>query len=418
MFPTRYTNLVNDIRKKHGSWADRAAAYLRHADPLADNFRALYPPREQTERDRITRRSLDQMFRQALEHGIGTVRKAPPALQELFGQLEHVPVWLNPELLNLGARTYLRCGAVTGLVLGCCCLPLAYRSAAGNKPLAFTGNLIHRAGRRLTQTGQFFLESCKPGCLNPHASGWQQTVRVRMQHAQMRRLLLDSTRGDWQWREEEWGEPINQLDLAGTCLLFSANLLHHLRGLGFHFSTAETEAVMHLWRYSGYLLGIEPELLCATQTEGARLVDLILDLTGPPDKHSLALTDALMSKAMPVLMESAFPWLASDQAGGPPRRWSARLGRRLAKLLGMTDPEGRSRFCYGLSHGLLGPQAEGLNYPATAWRYTAPVLLRSVIIPLEVSRRLIPGGTGLALRLGARQIQQVMQPRQRPPDGR
>jgi hypothetical protein len=411
MYPTRYTLFVDVVRKKYGSRADTLAAYLSRADPRADNVLALFARHrlDDARRRRVNAqrgRTDAEMFNQALHQGVDSVSRAPPDLRALFEHLEQVPVWLNRELLDLGARTYARCGALSAVMLGCGCLPLAYRSGAGNKPLAFTRQLMDRAVRRLSKTGEFFMLSCLPGALVPHAAGWKKTVEVRMQHAQMRRLLRQMA-----WKEEHWGLPINQLDLAGTSLLFSVNLVRHLRQVGFHFSAAESEAIMHLWRYSGYLLGIEPELLCATETEGRHLAELIFELTGAPDEDSRTLIRALMEVAMPAMMEEALPWLvAACEAEGEARRrgWLGHLGHSVARLMGLTSRSGRARFCYGLSHGLLRGRAAELQYPRTTWRYTAPWLLRTFVAPLETCRRFIPGATRLAHRLGASRLERAM----------
>jgi ER-bound oxygenase mpaB/B'/Rubber oxygenase, catalytic domain len=172
------------------------------------------------------------------------------------------------------------------------------------------------------------------------------------------------------------------------------NLLRNLRKLGFHFSAAESEGVMHLWRYAGYLVGIAPELLRTTETEGANLCNLVLDLSGAPDQHSVELTRVLMQDAMPAPMEASLSWLM--------------------RVTGLISSEGLhkrlGRFCFGLSHGLLGDElASELKYPPTRWRYTAPLLLRLLIRPLEACRRLLPGGTRLASKVGFYQIRRLMQ---------
>jgi len=89
-------------------------------------------------------------------------------------------------------------------------------------------------------------------------------VRVRLIHAQVRRLLLESG----QWRPDAWGAPINQCHMAGTNLMFGVGVLDGLTRLGYRFKSVEREALIHLWRYAGYLLGVENELLIADEFEG------------------------------------------------------------------------------------------------------------------------------------------------------
>jgi hypothetical protein len=381
MFPKRYTSLADDLRKKHGPHADKVARYFSIGDPLADAVAerfARMPPNQGR-----------RMLETALSRGVEAVPEAPTELRALFAQLEDLPLWLDHDLLDLGGQTHLRCSLAWGIVLGCCCLPLAYRSSAGNKPLTRTKQLLKHAVRRLTETNWFVLDTCEPGNLQRHSEGWKTTVKVRLIHAHMRRLLLQ--RGTWQ--QTEWGVPINQVDLAATNLLFSVNVLRHLRRLGFHFNARESEAVMHLWRYSGYLLGVAPELLCATEIEGDRVLTLLLDLAGPPDEDSCQLLKALIDEAMPSLLEKALRPLGTSLTDETQRkRWRTRL----------------ANFCYGLSWGLLGPRVADLPYPRTRWRWTAPLLMRTMIAPMELIRRVMPGATQLLVRLGHTTMQKML----------
>jgi hypothetical protein len=406
MFPTRYTELVN-VRARHGHRADQVAAYFARGDDPADAVVDLF--------NRLAPNRGKRLFDRALEQGIAAVPDAPDVLRALFAQVEETPIWVNPGLLELGSRTQLRCGILWSVTLACSCLPLSYRSAAGIKPLVFSEQFIRRSVRRLSETNRFLVETCSPDGLAQRGPGWKVTLRVRLMHAQMRRLLRRGKQRPW--NEAAWGVPINQVDLAATQLLFSISSLQHLRRLGFHFSPLESESVMHLWRYAGHLLGIVPELLPATETEGAVLKELLLDVAGGPDADSPKLTDALMSTAMPWLIVAALPWLVpvgDDPAAGRAHGRLARLGHGLARFLGLHGrPEATRRqlahFCYGLSHGILGNRvAQDLHYPPTRWRYAAPALLRSFVIPLEACRRLLPGGTRVASWLGHRQMQRLL----------
>ena len=181
-------------------------------------------------------------------------------------------------------------------------------------------------------------------------------------HAQVRLLLQRSDR----WNAAAWGPPISQVDMAYTNLLFSVALVDNLRRVGFHVSTEEGEAVMQVWRYSGYLLGIAAELLCATEPEGRRLLELIRSTQGPPDTDARALTDGAHG---------------AGHSGARPERRAAGPNTALAGL---------ALRCFGLSQALLGrPLAEALQYPKTAWRYLACPLARALIVPIEVCRRLL-----------------------------
>jgi hypothetical protein len=124
---------------------------------------------------------------------------------------------------------------------------------------------------------------CQPDALSRFAEGFAMTVRVRLIHAQVRRLLLESGR----WRDDAWGAPINQCHMAGTNLMFSVGVLDGLSRLGYRFEPVEREALVHLWRYAGYLLGVDPELLTADEIEGNRLLRLMFEFEPEPDDSVL-----------------------------------------------------------------------------------------------------------------------------------
>ena len=106
---------------------------------------------------------------------------------------------------------------------------------------------------------------------------------------------------------------------------------------------------MHLWCYSGHLLGIEPELL-RHRKRRCNLDDKVYNLSGTPDEDSRALIKSLMEEALPTLMGESMP--AWQQA-----------------LMGLSTSEGKSRFCYGLSYALLGPKIVILwNILSMRWR--------------------------------------------------
>jgi len=351
------------------SFDDELAYFYAQADPLADEAAAALG-RLPAGRGR---RALDT----ALSSSLSDVRGVPRELRALFAQVEYVPPWVSWEQIGLGGATYRRCGVLGGFVLASCALPISYSLAAGNKPLVFSGRLEQRSERRLTETARFVFQTCQPGQLRCRAAAWQSTVKVRLMHAQIRRLLKQS--GRW---NPDWGEPINQVYLAHTNLIFSVSQLDHLRRIGFHFSRAEAEAVMQLWRYSGYLLGIEPALLCATEDEGRRLMRLIERAHQAPDRDSQKLTEALMVHALPKLILAGRPG-------------SERHRPRLA------------RCCYGISQALIGSKlAQQLGYPPTLWRHVACRLAWLIIKPIEFLRRIVPGLHAPMVALGTRMIEQ------------
>jgi hypothetical protein len=313
-----------------GARARMYVDFLRRTDPLADAVMQQFSSMPEAE----WRALLDQ----ALTTGIESVPAAPEALRTLFQQLEHVPFWVDRERCNLGGATFLRC-RLGFAVLAMLSLPLIYSWPAGNKALALSGQLMHRASQRLKDTTRYVFAACQPDGFSRFSEGFAMTVRVRLIHAQVRRLLLESG----QWRPDAWGAPINQCHMAGTNLMFSVGVLDGLSRLGYRFERVEREALVHLWRYAGYLLGVEPELLIADEFEGNRLLDMMFAFEPEPDDDSRALVNALM--------QTSFDYVRGFKAGG---FCSVNL-------------------CYGMSQALIGDEhAKALGYPKTGWRWLVP----------------------------------------------
>ena len=365
--PSAYTNLAL-AKQRHGQRADKYVALLWRADPLADAVVEAFAGMAEEEWRR--------MLELALERGIEALPAAPEALRALFAQLDHVPFWVDQEQCNLGGATFLRC-RLGFVALAMLSLPLIYSWPAGNKPLALSGHLMHRASQRLKDTTRYVFSISQPEGLGRFSEGFKMTVKVRLIHAQVRRLLRQST----QWRDDLWGAPINQCHMAGTNLLFSVGVLDALARIGYLFKPTEREALVHLWRYAGYLLGVENELLVAGEWEGHRLLDLIFTLEPKPDEDSRTLVHALM--------QTSFDYLHGFKAA---RACSVKL-------------------CYGISRALLGEErAEALGYPKTFWRWLVPAVWPATRL-IERARCLSPAVQGLAKVAGPKAFRHLLSER-------
>ena len=101
--------------------------------------------------------------------------------------------------------------------------------------------------------------------------------------------IMDSStncvEGTWDVREN--GVPINQEDMMGTLLSFSTNVLETIEKIGSPFLTRrEKEAYLHLWRYIGYLIGVQEDVNPCTSIERAQgaLESVVLHLLHPNER--------------------------------------------------------------------------------------------------------------------------------------
>ncbi|MCD9155187.1 oxygenase MpaB family protein [Aeromicrobium duanguangcaii] len=203
-----------------------------------------------------------EQFTRALEQGVGAVEAAPPALVELVGPAEQDPPWLDRDLVDEGARVYRRFGRNAADVLLQLALIGGYRFGGPPDLLVATGALTgDSTQRRLAETQSWAVAVTTPGGLEPHGDGWRTTLHVRAMHA-----LVNQAMGP-RWDSERWGLPINQADQAGTLGLFDGAVLIGVKALGVPVSPAESDAVMHLWKYVGWLMGVGESWLVETERE-------------------------------------------------------------------------------------------------------------------------------------------------------
>jgi hypothetical protein len=370
MLPSRFLN-ASAARARFGDRVDRLGAYLTRMDPLADAVVEAI--------ETMPAGAGWALFRQAAQAGIASTSdaaNAPAALRAFFAEVERVPLWVDWETLDRGGAVLMRAGPLGGIVLGLKSLVLGYASPAGNKPLILSGRLEEQAGRRLSETARFVQATIAPGGMRPRGVGWQLTLNVRLIHAQVRRMILRSGR----WDDAAWGAPINQHDELGTSLLFSVIVLEGLRQLGMRIATPDSDAYMHLWRWSGWLMGIDPELLPATEAEGRRLGDIIAATQGEPDDDSRRLARALLGS--PVHEAKT----AHEQTNA----------RRLAT------------FSAAMCRSLLGDAtANQLGVSQTSWRYMVP-FARRLVSSMELVREKVPFGHVPALWAGTRYWDRVV----------
>ena len=132
-----------------------------------------------------------------------------------------------------------------------------------------------------------------PGGLERDKEGFKSAVRVRLMHAQVRNMLVKSD--SWDMR---WGYPLNQWDSMGTILEFSVIFLTGLRALGYLFSRREREAVVHLWRYVGYLMGVDERILPTNEQDSMRALYHLIATIGDSDDDTRRLGEALANASL------------------------------------------------------------------------------------------------------------------------
>ncbi|NNG99260.1 oxygenase MpaB family protein [Gordonia araii] len=223
---------------------------MRRDEPAAALVAAMRLPAG--DRGRVSMRD----FHTALEHGVAD--DAPVALREFFATVEDTPDWVDLELCNRGARVNRRFGRNASDVLLQLGLIGGYRFGGPVDLLAETGGLrASTAKRRLGETQTWAIAVAQDGGMSRFGEGWKLTVHVRLMHA----LVNESFERNGRWDTQQWGLPINQADLAATLNLFSGALLMGVRALGVPVGREDSRALMHLWKYVGWLIGVDDDWL-------------------------------------------------------------------------------------------------------------------------------------------------------------
>lgn len=239
--------------------------------------------------------TMDQV-RQAMEHGVGSVVDAPAALVEFFSVVESEPAWLDWELVEEGARVFRRLGQNAQDVLLQLSLVGGYRFGGPTDLLVATGALTGGATlRRLAETQKWGTTLSEPGGLEGPREGraageaWRLTVHVRLMHAMVNHAF------EPQWDSATWGLPINQADQASTLGLFDGVLLLGARALGVPVSRRDSRALMHLWKYVGWLIGVDDDFLVDDEWERHRIDYHVLLAQGPMTDAGPQLAQAVVA---------------------------------------------------------------------------------------------------------------------------
>lgn len=280
--PKRFRN-SQQAHRIFGDQTETYTAALLRGDPLADAV--------VVEIRADSSKQARAKFELALEEGIGAVQQPGPALVALFRQVDTLPDWVDFDRMDEGGAMYVRDGDDTFLAL-LASLVAGYRSGDAAKPLTMTRRFIDYAPRRAEETLIWMLNTVRPGGMRRFGGGFKMTLRVRLVHAFVRAGCLSHPK----WRFDLWGLPVNQFDLArGICGEFTSVAFDARRRLGYPLAEEDEALMLHLWRYIGYVLGIDGELLPTTMWDARQLV-AFADLTATSiDEDSKALANAVMN---------------------------------------------------------------------------------------------------------------------------
>jgi ER-bound oxygenase mpaB/B'/Rubber oxygenase, catalytic domain len=214
--------------------------------------------------------AVNAMMRTLVENDGLVSEQLPSVIRDYLTQSGQLPEWADPALIKTGEDVFWKYGPQVIAALFCYALPFCYAARKGVQVLWLTSRLYTNPTRRIIETAQMVVDVMRPGGLAPNGTGVCTAQKVRLMHAGVRHQIHA-----YQAWNPEFGEPINQEDMAGTLLSFSWVIMDGLRRLGLPVGDAEAEAYLHSWKVVGHILGIRPDLVPTNIADAATLARTI-----------------------------------------------------------------------------------------------------------------------------------------------
>ncbi|MCP5016407.1 MAG: DUF2236 domain-containing protein [Ketobacter sp.] len=230
----------------------------------------------------------------AFQNGDQGLENSPAAIQSFFNTLQTPPSWIDFELVEEGVNFIHGLGITAGYVLRDLALMGGYMLSGFNQSLVMTGALNKGTAQRIAETGKWWIDCTEHRGMRPFGPGYKTTLQVRMVHALVRRGL-DKHKD---WDHSHWGLPLSQIDMVATYLGFSVVMLVGLRKLGIPVLPRESKAVIHLWSYACWLMGVDEKWLVQSESEGFVLLNHTYMTQSKPDATSRELAQALAQEPL------------------------------------------------------------------------------------------------------------------------
>ena len=316
---------------------DFAVRYIGHTligDPAADEVVAELTARHPSA-------DVHAAIGRALENCRNLPKDVPECLRGFVEQQTEPPEWFDEGLAQEATRGFLRNSdmVLAALVGGAIIEGFA---TLISKSFRLRGRILDNGVRRLKQNLLHLTEQYMPGGILPGGDGWKLSIRIRLVHAAARRLLHQAP----EWDESTNGLPLNAAQMLLASAAFSGRLMQHVQNLGGDFSGDEREGYVHVWRYTGLLLGVPEAILFRDYKSSVRAFEIASLCEPPPDDDAIIMANSIVNSA-PI-------------------------------VLGVAESEQRrsmAAYIYQVSRELIGDDvADALMYPPSKRRRELPLL--------------------------------------------
>jgi len=348
--PACYVDGYRAARALDPEFAERYIRYTTLGDPLAD--RAV----EQLAQ-LVAPEQVHATIAKTVASHFDPPKDTPEALRELIESSAAVPDWFDPEVAMMATRAFLRNSdtVLAGLVAGAI---VEGFSTLISKSFRIRSRIILNGVRRLKQNTLQLTEQFMPGGLEPGGDAWKLSLRIRLVHAQSRSLLRQSD----EWDAPEHGMPLSTAHMLLGAAAFSGRLMDHVARLGGDFSREEQDAYVHVWRYTGLVMGIPEAIMFHDHASACSAFRIAATCEPPPDEDAIIMANSIINSA-PVLLG----------------RTETSERRKMAALI------------YQLSRELIGDElADSFRYPKSWYFRRAPLLVLSNRAE-RATRKIFPG---------------------------
>ena len=328
--PSSYVAGYEKVRSSNPDLADRYIKHTMIGDPVADTL--------MQELADLAPEQVHRHIKACIEGDEGGTRQAPEALREFFRDIETLPDWYHSEDVLPGCSLFHK---YSDLFLTTFVVSVIIRGFTTLISLSFfaTGRLLDYGVRRLKQNLAHLLEIMIPGGLDPQGDGWKLSVRIRLVHAQVRKLLAESD----QWDTPAHGLPLNSAHIGYAAASFSAMMLQDAMKLGVEANAKECASFMHIWRCSAWLMGVPDAMLFRNEEDAREIIRVSLACEPPLEMESIAMSHALINST---------PFVIGIEDRSK-REKLAKLGFRLARAILGNETADELRFPKYSTFGLL-----------------------------------------------------------------
>ncbi len=268
-----------------------ADQYIKHTcigDPLADAVIDSLAP--------FSPGAVNRFIKAGMQQDTEVLADAPRLLRDFFDMIEAPPEWFDPAILKGGYRAFHSYSDL--FIPAFFVATLQNASTLIAKAFYASGRTMSGFGpRRVRQNTRHFIEIMLPGALDRQGDGWKLSVRIRLVHAQLRRLIREQ--GDWD--EGVYGTPLSAAHMALASANFSATTLRQAQRLGAEMDEEMRHGYMHAWRYASWLIGAPEFFLFEGDEKKTHELHRIAHAAEPPPAdESVVIANALIN-ALPKI---------------------------------------------------------------------------------------------------------------------